>query len=277
MTPSHRFMLDVEINSVACDVQVNDVPVVRAYAGDRTDIRLPVGEYIVPGRNTVAIRSLLDRSEAGKSSTLAKATLLASPYDRSDWQPLLSVRTRAMPGADGEATTEPQASALGRVSPQTSTYDSQMMLLENDRGIVLEGALPGWRWPAAPAIEDTEETRGSLIAWYRAFVGAISRGDAGFVRQAFAEKIAELSLAHRLAPEGVAFELGLERFMRDPNMQLSAIAWDELRVELGGYGRLARLYHPVDGAVVVMVNDLGIFHTFDFWLRRVGEGWVVAR
>lgn len=38
-----------------------------------------------------------------------------------------------------------------------------------------------------------------------------------------------------------------------------------------------RLYHPRDGAVIAFVNGLRVYHTFDFWLRRDQQGWVIAR
>ena len=102
MKPDYRYALQVAIYSVACDVQVNGVPVVRSYSGDRLDLTLPVSDFIVPGINTVAIRALTDRSEGGKSATQAVATLLYTPYDAGEWQPLMTVRTIALPGAPGE-------------------------------------------------------------------------------------------------------------------------------------------------------------------------------
>lgn len=198
MNPSHRFALQVAINSVGCDVQVNGVPVVRSYSGDRLDLTLPVSDFIVPGINTVSIRALTDRSEGGKSATQAVATLLAAPYEAGEWQPLLTVRTIALPGADGETTREPLASPLGPVSPQASTYDSAILLLTATRSIQLAAAVPQWGWTRSTAAAKTDEVRASLIEWYRGFHAALADRRFDVVNSLLGEKITELALAHRL-------------------------------------------------------------------------------
>ncbi|MGD9471966.1 MAG: hypothetical protein AB7G24_11420 [Novosphingobium sp.] len=277
MTPSHRYMLDVAINSVSCDVLVNDVPVVRSYSGDRLDVKLPVGDFIISGRNTISIRTLVDLSEGGNSATRASATLLATPFAQSDWRELMKVETRAVPSAPGEATTEPLASLLGVVSPQASEFDGEIMLLETSRTIALDAAVPTWRWAGGPEIPDSEETKASLMDWYNRFLAIVAERQVTAVRDMTREKVADLSLAFGLTPAEIAFEIGLERALENPALSLLPVDKEQLEVELAGYGRLARLYHPAEGAVVTFINDLQLYHTFDFWLRRDGAGWTMAR
>lgn len=277
MNPSHRFALQVAINSVACDVQVNGVPVVRSYSGDRLDMTLPVSDFIVPGMNSVTIRALTDRSEGGKSATQAVATLLATPYEASDWQPLLTVRTIAVPGAAGETTLEPQTSLLGPVSPQSSAYDADILLLSAARSIQLAAAVPPWGWTRSAIITKTDEVRANLIDWYRNLHAALTARRVDVVNNLLGEKVAELALAHRLQPEEAAFEIGLARALDDTRLQLEPVDWDGLRMELAAGGHLVRLYHPRNGAVIVLVDDVRLFHTFDFWLRHDPQGWVIAR
>lgn len=277
MKPDYRYALQVAINSVACDVQVNGVPVVRSYSGDRLDLTLPVSDFIVPGINTVAIRALTDRSEGGKSATQAVATLLYTPYDAGEWQPLMTVRTIALPGAPGETTAEPLTSALGPVSPQSSSYDSEILLLTAARSIRLAAAIPQWGWTRAAAVAKSDAMRASLVEWYRNFHAALAARRADIVNGLLGEKVNELALAHRVPPEEAAFEIGLERALTDEQLRLEPVDWDGLRMELGADGHLVRLYHPRDGAVIVFVDDVRLYHTFDFWLRADPQGWVIAR
>lgn len=277
MKPDHRFALQVAINSVGCDVQVNGVPVVRSYSGDRLDLTLPVSDFIVPGINTLAIRAMTDRSEGGKSATQAVATLLATPYDTSEWQPLMTVRTIAVPGATGETTLEPLSSPLGPVSPQSSTYDSEILLLVAARSIQLAASIPQWGWTRATATSKTDEMRASLIEWYRNFHAALAARRTDIVNGLLGEKVNELALAHRLPPGEVAFEIGLERALANEGLRLEPVDWDGLRMELAADGHLVRLYHPRDGAVIVFVDDARLYHTFDFWLRFDERGWVITR
>lgn len=277
MTPSHRFSLDIAINSVACDVLVNDIPVLRSYSGDNLNVVVPVGEDMVPGTNSVTIRTLVDRSEGGRSATQATATLLATPYSASDWRPIFSVETRAVPGGQGERTVETEGSLLGPVSPQGSEYDGEIQLLETSRSISLNASVPSWAWLSSAAVPDTEEVRLNLLDWYQGFHTAIADGNADFVLSALQEKTNELALALGLSPDSAAAEIGLGRAMNDPDLQISPVAWDELRIESAGASRLVRLYHPQKGSVITFTNSLKLFHGFEIWLRRGMHGWVIAR
>lgn len=275
--PSHRYALQVSLNAVACDVQVNDVPVVRNYSTSRTDFTLPVSDFIVPGTNTLKIRSLIDISEGGASATRATATLLATPFGQSDWLPLMRVETRAVPSAEGEATSEPLDSPLGAVSPQSSEYDAEIMLLETARAISLTSNVPQWGWTTSAANEKNDTTKESLIAWYRHLFEIVDARDTGMMSELLHEKTYELSQATGLSQEETAFELGLLGALENDTLTRVPVDWDALKIELAGYGHLARLYDPQEGSLLVFLNDLEIRHTFDFWLRRDGSDWRIAR
>lgn len=277
MTPSHRFSLEVSINSVACDVTVNDVPVVRSYSGDRLDMVIPVSDFVASGVNTVAIRTLIDRSEVGRSATLARARLLATPYHQTDWQPLLVVATRAVVGAEGEATDRAEASLLGPVSPQSSVFDPEIMLLETTRAIDLQAAVPAWAWRGSQEIAESDDVEASLLAWYRYLFEALQSRQPGAIAAMLGEKVSELSLAHNFARGVVEHEIGLQRAMMNPDLRLRMPDWDALLPEYGANNRLVRLYHPKRGAVVSYTSENGVIYTFDFWLRLQGTAWVIAR
>lgn len=276
----YRYALQVSINAVACDIQVNDVPVVRSYSPDRTDFVLPVSDFIVAGRNRVTIRSLVDLSEVGGSATRASATLLVTPYESpqidAEYRPVLNVTTRAMPDAD--TTEEGQTTPLGPVSPQMSRYENEIFLLHTERMIDLNAEVPGWAWQGSPPVEDAEAVRDSLIAWYRQFHELLAVGETGAIRDFMGEKVYELSVAHAMSQEVTEAELGLTATMREESQRLEMPEWDGLQVELAAGGKLARLYHPADGTVISFVHEeLGLFTGFDFWLRRDGSGWRIAR
>lgn len=280
VSPSHRFALQVSVNDVACEIAVNDVPVVRNYRAGRLDLMLPVSDFVISGSNRLSILTLVDRSAGGASATRASATLLATPAENSDWQQVASVRTSAVPGGEEEITTEFEQGALGPVGPQRSEFDPDIMLLENSRSVALDASVPRWAWEAAPALPedaDDEPVIAGLVEWYRWLHAALSNRDRAAVQAVLTEKISELAIAHRASPEFVADEIGLADVVLDENLQLADVAWEDLQLERAAKGRLLRLYHPTDGAVIVFVDELQLRHTFDFWLRRGSDGWIVAR
>ena len=277
MSQSHRFTLEVSINSVACDITVNDVPIVRNYSGNRIDMKIPVSDFMRSGRNTVAIRSMIDRSEGGFSAARATATLLATPYAQTDWQALFSVATRAVVGGEGETTNTPGESLLGPVTPQSASYDADIMILETSRSVDLYASLPTWAWQGGDAIPELEEVTGSLVVWYRRFLDLLKARRIDVVSRLLAEKISELSLAHNLAGGLVESEVGLSGAMTEDGLTLRPPDWDSLVPEYAAANRLVRLYHPRNGAVVSYLNPIGVIHTYDFWLRRGPSDWIIAR
>lgn len=268
------------INDVACEIALNDVPLVRHYHDGRLDVTVPMGEFVVGGSNHLTITSLVDRSRTGWSTTRATATLLAAPSGTTDWQPIGRVGTRAVPGGEGEATTEVEDGPLGAVGPQQSDFDPDIMLLKNRRNIQLNASVPRWAWQsssAVPADADDQAIITSLIEWYRWFYALLRDRDLAAVRSATAEKIAELATAHETSPEIILDEMGLARALADDNLRLLEPAWDELRLERAANGRLVRLYHSRDGAVIVFQDEVELRHTFDLWLRGGGDSWVISR
>lgn len=277
MSQSHRFTLEVSINSVACDITVNDVPIVRNYSGSRIDMTIPVSDFMRSGRNTVVIRSMIDRSEGGFSATRATATLLATPYAQTDWRPLFSVATRAVVGGDGETTNTPGESLLGPVTPQSASYDADIMILEASRSVDLHARMPTWAWQGGDEIPELDEVTNSVVGWYRHFLDLLEARRVDVVSGLLAEKVSELSRAHNLAGGIVENEIGLPRAIADDSLTLRRPDWDNLVPEYAATNRLVRLYHPRKGAVVSYVNPIGVIHTYDFWLRRGPSDWIITR
>lgn len=277
MTPSHRFRILADIAWVACDITINDVPVIRNYSGKRLNMQYPVSDFIVPGANTLQIRTLLEDSESGASATRATATLQATSYETSVWTDLFSVQTRALPGTEGEATTETSTTALGTALPQTSDYDRDGGVYLTTRTIHLEAQVPAWNWARSSEITKSPETLELLRRWYMAYHEAVRRRDFESIAGSLTEKTSELAIAHNLSPDVVAFEIALLRKMERPDLALVEVDWDNTRMALGAGNRLARLYHPRSGTIIRYVDSDQLRHSFDFWVRRDGASWKIAR
>jgi len=277
MTPSHRFRIAADIAWVACDITINDIPVIRNYSGKRLNMQLPVTDFMVSGGNTIQIRTLLEDSEGGASATRATATLQATPYETNAWTDLFSVQTRALPGNEVEATTEVTATALGPALPQTSDYDPDGGIYLTTRNIQLDAQVPVWNWVRSGEITKSPEALQSLRAWYRAYHEAVRSRNFEAIAQSLTEKTAELSTAYNQPQDVIAFEIALLRKMQRPDLSLVDVDWDNTRMALAADNRLARLYHPRMGTIIRYIDDVQLRHSFDFWVRWDGTGWRITR
>ena len=279
MKPSHRFAIAVDIDGMFCDVLLNDVPVIRNYTTDRINLTAPVSPFVLSGTNILVIRAALGTSETGKSSTKATAILRATPYDSDEWEEIFRVESRPQPQTkQGEETAaKPLASSLGPVSPQTNDYDGASQIMKTGRSIALTAQTGPWRWADSQPIRTDEATRHSLRSWYRRVWEDVASGRPDLVAGQFSEKIEELVLAFRLSRDEIEHEIGLTRKMLREDLRLLPVDWEGTQIETAGQGRLARLYHPREGTLICFEGGSGLFHSFEFWLRREGEGWRVTR
>lgn len=277
MTPDFRFSLDLHLNAVACDIQVNDVPVFRNYSTDRANVDLPVSEFMVPGRNTVTIRVMTDVSEGGMSATLARATLRATPYQGSDWRDLMAVVTGARPAEIGDSSVQAEATLLGPASAQTARFDGQRALLYVTRSVDLKAAIPNWEWLGAPTL-DADKSLESLRHWYKWLVGMIVERNSPALREVMHKKAQDLATAFNISSDMALKEIGLAEAVVNPALRLEPINWDALTIELAGNRRLARLYDPREGTVVQFQDvDSELYFGYDFWVCRGARTWEICR
>lgn len=276
MIPDFRFSLDLHLNAVACDIQINDVPVFQNYSTDRANVEIPVSQYMVPGRNTVTIRAMTDISEGGMSATLARATLRATPYAISDWRSILTVETRARPTEIGDTSAQAEMTPVGPVSSQTAQFDGQRALLFIHRSIDLQCFVPSPEWITAPAL-DGDEVRDNLVMWYRWLVDAVAAKNVAVLRDVMRQKAQNLSLACNISPDIALNEIGLAEAAVDPALVPEPVNWDALTVSLAGNRRLARLYDPAEGTVVQFQDaNSKLYFGYDFWVCRNGNSWKVC-
>lgn len=272
-----QFFLDISMRDRAGHVSVNGIPVLRNYDGDRVETTLPVTHLILPGDNRIEWELLVEDDAFLPFEASVTATLRAAPDRVQAPQPLTTVNNSAAIDQDAVDPEGAGPTPLGAAGPTETRFDPEYDLATVMRRFTLSLPLPGWAWAASTPIPDNDAVRDALVDWYRYLHGLLRDGRTEMLEQLHAEKAQELAAAYGVDNDAALQEIALPYVATDPDWRLEEPDWDEVIIEQAADARLVRLFDPSEGCVTVFRDELGLFWSFDFWLRIEGGQWVIAR
>ncbi len=278
MPPPARFSVKISMDERSGHLLLNGFPIFRNYEGHRNDLEMPVTEYILAGVNTLAWELIAEAEPQLPREARVSASLRAAPWAGEGAPVDLFSVSHAGPVPEAPRVgTDAAASPFGPVSPTQTRWDRETELATVSRQISLTLAMPAWAWSRSPPIADSPATTASLTEYYRHIFDLLRRGDANSLETLHREKAAELAEAYGRTSAEMMGEIGLPGMPREPEWSLRTPDWDGLWNDVVAEGRLVRLVHPEAGRLFVFRDDAGLYRSFDFWVRRDGQNWVISR
>jgi len=279
------FSVDVATTDCRSEIRINDVPISRNRRGNPQHFSVPVGQYLLPGRNILSL-SLWPRPEetALAASVTARIALLARPArDESGVDQPLAAITFKSPNM-GEWTVGQNAEPMS--AGVVSAHASFARWLEDDRveGLLLRHdvavtpSIPRWAWTESDRINEDEATRLSLLGFYRALWSALQARSTGSLAKVFAERTSELARAFSIDEAEVSTVRRLQESASDPDAHLLPIGEEQAELEVFGDGRLARIV-GANGRPLIRfdVRSERLLRSYDLIFRRQGSHWIVTR
>jgi hypothetical protein len=138
--------------------------------------------------------------------------------------------------------------------------------------------LPNWVWRNSQLIEDSPASHALLLEQYRAFWTLLSEQRVPEALAACQLKVRELAAASYSNVADVEGRLELGDMITSPELTLFRFRPEGLRLEVLGFGRLARLVDSDgDYPVVFLENDHSLAHQIPLIYCKTGEDWQIIR
>ena len=281
MTPPIRLRVDLAVEDYRCDLQVNGVPIVRNYGGDRIDVTVPVTQFVATGSNRLSMDVFVDGSYGIRPR--ARAVLQAAPPAEESWTDIAAIMIEGPIDRD-MATSDPGASRIGSVGPLTVDIDAGTQIATIGRAFECQLQMPRWAWLGSQAVALDSPALTSLPPVYERLhallAAARGAGGEGALRQLEAmlgELTSELGAAFGMEPTEVFEQLDIRETLADPRAVLDVLPLAGAAPELAAGGRLARLFPAHrDDMLMFRLGD-GLVQAFDFWFRFDGQAWRPTR
>jgi hypothetical protein len=164
-TTAHFLQMRAETAQV--EIRVNDIPLVREEVPDRTELSVPVEEYLVEGWNRLALFAAPIEGGAPES---ARAVARVAEFEHGEFLDL-----------DG-----------GREAAQL-LWSPQPRAMQAEFRAPPEGV---WRWTTAPVLTLDGELRAALETWVAAVHGAFERREAERLNGLRSVYLDEISVAY---------------------------------------------------------------------------------
>lgn len=275
--PGERPVFEIALESagIACEVRVNDVPVLRL-PGGRVSTQFDVNPHVITGKNTL---SLVVRPEQGEGDFGATAACSAELRRRraADAEEAEVVAALVFDGVAGDV-----AAGFDR-SPGHATEAPPVVSRMGTRATQsfdLVTPFPPWFWLSALKIEKTEAVRAEVLAEYRRIWRLLQARDVGALVQACALQARDYQEAYYLPTTTAANELlGVAQVIGDPDVEVEEFPEAALNLEILGGGRLAQLVDDEGRSPLRLRvrSASNLAARFNAVLCRAAGGWAIAR
>jgi hypothetical protein len=265
-TPYYR--LRVVSHDVACEIRVNDVPVLRL-PGGRVETAFDVNPCVHTGTNSLGLQVRAAEGKPGFGALSACSIELGVKASLRDDQitSIASLRFQAPAGGPGgfEGSGTPAVSQIGLAATQSFALDTPF---------------GPWFWTAAPQIPATEATRAELLAAYHRIHALLAARDVNALMRACDDQARDWQVAYGLPDLASAHRmLGIAATLADPDIAVEAFPEDALSMELLGDQRLAQLVdaHGKSPLRLRLNSSDAVLGRFNVILCRPGSSFVIAR
>ncbi len=276
------WVVKVVVANCGCDLRVNDVPVFEDHGrSGRVELERFVSLLVGTGQNVLSFALRPRRVEQEEDETF-----LDQPEVFVEMQ---LIRRLSVRGADEVlGTLRFRGIGLRGDDPRSSVdyagaSEGGVVEAEVDRVLAwcrldIEDVLPAWSWVSAEQLTVSDEVRAAVEDLYGEVRVALERRDLAALRAAMEENAREAALGFGCSMDEAYAILGLERIASDARVDLLPPQSD-VRLELFGYGRLARLV-DAQGASALAVRDTrrSLRTHIDLFVARLpGRGWIAVR
>ncbi len=274
----HDFFLEISIFERRCEIHVNGIPLLRDTSGGRIETRLPVNHLLLPGANRLEWLIVPDETDFVPDRVGVDARLMYAAGPGQEPQPVAALSQKgALPEGSTEDATGAGPTVLGTAGPVQIWQDARTGLAMVRRDLTLDAPLLRWAWADASPIPDGDDVRDSLVEWYRYLHALLIAGQTDTLIALHAEKCAELETAYSMDTDRVLEEIALPYAHLDESWRLQTPDWSASELDFAADGRLVRLFDPMTGPLIHYRDAVGLWRSFDFWLRIEGGQWVIAR
>lgn len=267
------YQLRVVSHDLACEIRVNDVPVLRLPSG-HVETSFDVNPHVWTGSNTLA---LYVRAAAGKpgfgalSSCTVELGVKPTPA-AEELTPLASLTFEAPTGAPTGFQAVPGGAGL-TIRPGPAG-------LSASQSFDLTTPFQPWFWLSAPKIPATEATRAEVLALYRQLHGLLAARNLGALQSGCADQARDWQVAYGLPDLATAQRmLGIVETLSDPDIEVEPFPDDVLTMELLGDQRLVQLVDAdaLSPLRLRMKSADSMVGRFNVVLCRSGSNWAIAR
>lgn len=268
------YQLSVVSHDVACEIRLNDVPVLRL-PGGRVESSFDVNPYVMTGLNSLSLRVRAGRGKTSFgpiSSCLVKLGVKSAP-SATEVTPVTELAFK-VPTPMPSGFEESAGFAAGK-PPMVRLTDTSAV-----QPFQLETPFRLWFWTLASPIEATEATRAEVLAEYRKIHELLVARDIAALQAACEEQARDWQLAYGLQDLAAGRRmLGISQMLGDPDVQVEAFPTDVLTMELLGGNKLVQLVDAEGKSPLrlSLKSDSTIGGRFNMVLCRDGAKWVVAR
>ncbi len=269
------FEIALESARIACEVRVNDVPVIRL-PGGRVVTQFDVNPHVITGKNTLSLIARPEQGEGDFGATAAcSVTLRRRRAADAEEAEVLAALVFDGPGADVAAGFDRSPGYVTETPPVVNRMGTR-----GTQAFDLVTPFPPWFWLSALKIEKTEAVRAEVLAEYRRIWRLLRGRDVGALVQASALQARDYQEAYYLPTTTEANDLlGIAQVVGDPDIEVEEFPEAALNLEILGGGRLAQLCDDEGRSPLrLRVRSVSTLAArFSAVLCRAAGGWAIAR
>jgi len=269
------FTAQLESSDCRYEVRVNDVPVEQGEGCVTCEI--PLNQWVFTGDNILELIVRPEDAEA-KSFEEAKARCKITIYQResgSQRETRQEITGLSFGFGAGETGFEdsPKFSEPGAVT----VISKEPALRHARRKVPLKTPFPRWTCLSVPEIPANDPMRDSLILEYRRFWSLLNARDVRGADEAMKVNAKEMRAAYYMdSLEASLDDLDVRDFLADPEIALELFDTKDLKLQVFGYGRMARLAGSDGKSPIIFLMGPMKIH-LDLIYCQTKRGWVMVR
>lgn len=258
------------LNAEACDcqVRVNGVPVEDVTGSVSTE--LPLNQWIFPEKNQVAVYLGEELQDRARLTIALQVREIDGGFEDSETFSGLQITAANGKPSVGASRIYPgsEVAQVGK-DPAGKHVASRTFLVAAPFG--------PWLWSDSDEIADNEATFQALWNLYKQFHGFIRQQDRAAVEAAMEQALNEYMAGYYIAERSQALtDFEIPDLMTDPSANLAELDRDEVRLQIFGNNRLARLVDLKGESPVKFVQGAIDVHVDLMYCKHRGN-WVQIR
>lgn len=281
---SPYFGVDIDINNVAVDIRVNDIPAYFSEKKGQLMLEVPVPDSIIDGLNRLSISTGFPKEGVDVDSMYEKGAYASATLFRQEGegkkQKLISVIVQFYPGGIEFIQTENHLNNI-KSTPDMKVKNGGNILLSE--AVEIKSPFPRWVWQDGKNIEYNQENYDSLIEAYRDIHSAMESRDLDELYRLYSQRAIETAAAYSLSDEMAGHKklsTGKDMINKDLELYRFRTDYEGIRLNIFANGRLARIVVNDRFHQPVLFTEpkarLYHFHTFGFYLNKENK-WVMIR
>jgi len=273
------FGVDIDLNNMAVDIRVNDIPVYFDYTKGQLTVEMPAPTVIIDGENELSILGVLPID----TTNYEEGAYVIATLFREDLH---------LPNAKKVELAKIKIEIVGNDALLTSVdltanqpHSTKIALAANKEVLksvttTIKSPYPRWKWQDASKIESETNHYDTLLAAYSEIHTALKNKELNILKELYKERAIETAIAYNLDGVSAGYDkLSLGEDMIDDRLKLADLHTKRMVFDILGNGRLARISNNL-GAQPVVFLDHAVrayhIHKFMFYLNDKNE-WVMIR